>query len=246
MKRFAIVTGASSGVGLAITKHLCSQGIHVLAIARRIELLKDRLSNFNSLYTPVYCDLSNLDHTTKVARSVYADYDIDILVNNAAILTSGTVDDLHAGSLVSASNTNCFSPAILMSLAICKMKPKNFGRIVNITSGAPLNCFPNVGLYSATKSFLNAMSITAAKENLQTNIKINLMSPGPVKTEMSPEAKMDPTSCLPTLDFLLDSSSSTPTGIFMWLGYQVPLTPDLSGIDWLNGVATGSLEKLIK
>ncbi len=124
------------------------------------------------------------------------------------------------------------------------MKKKNFGRIINVTSGAPLNCFPEYGIYSASKATLNALTVTAAKECAAFNIKINLMSPGPVRTEMAPDAPMDPSVCHPTADYLLGLGEDGPTGRFFWLGYEIPLFPNLEGIHWLEGRADERFKKV--
>ena len=118
-----------------------------------------------------------------------------------------------------------------------KMKENNFGRVIHLTSGAPLNCFPGYSAYSASKGALNAFTVTAAKECVDYNIKINLMSPGPVRTEMAPEAPMDVSACHPTVEYLFNLKEDGPTGKFFWLGYEIPLFPNLEGIRWLEGKA---------
>ena len=74
---------------------------------------------------------------------------------------------------------------MIMKHFIPQMKSKNFGRIVNLTSGAPFNCSEGFSMYSASKASLNAFTSTAAKEYKNFNIKINLFSPGQIKSEMS-------------------------------------------------------------
>ena len=119
-----------------------------------------------------------------------------------------------------------------------------FGRIVNLTSGAPLNCFENFGAYSSSKAMMNALTLTLANELNQNNIKVNLMSPGPVRTRMAPEAPMDVSVCLPTVRHLLEIDENGPSGKFFWLGRELPCTPDLSGVDWLNGEADERYESI--
>ena len=125
------------------------------------------------------------------------------------------------------------------------MKKNNFGRIINLTSGAPLNCITGFGIYSASKGALNALTVTAAREYSKYNIKINLMSPGPVRTEMTPDAPMHISVCYPTVDYLLNLDESGPTGKFFWLGYEVPLFPDLEGVEWLKGIGNSKLNKIL-
>ena len=76
-------------------------------------------------------------------------------------------------------------------------------------------------------------------------MRINLMSPGPVQTEMAPHATMDPSACHPTVDYLLGVDENGPTGRFFWLGYEIPLFPNLEGIDWLAGKADSRFKQVI-
>jgi NAD(P)-dependent dehydrogenase (short-subunit alcohol dehydrogenase family) len=123
------------------------------------------------------------------------------------------------------------------------MKRHNFGRIINVTSGAPLNCFPGYGAYSASKGALNAFTVTTALECASYNIRINLMSPGPVRTNMAPDAPMEPSVSHPTADYLLSLDQNGPTGRFFWLGYEIPLFPELEGIEWLEGRADARYQR---
>ncbi len=142
-------------------------------------------------------------------------------------------------------NTNAYAPMILMKKLLVEMKQRNYGRIINVTSGAPLNCFPGYAAYSASKAYLNAITVTAAKELAEQNIKINLMSPGPVQTEMAPNATLPVDICFPTVNYLLNLDADGVTGKFFWLGYEVPLFPELDGVNWLEGNANGKLKRVL-
>ncbi|RSH02477.1 SDR family NAD(P)-dependent oxidoreductase, partial [Acinetobacter baumannii] len=72
-----------------------------------------------------------------------------------------------------------------------------------------------------------------------------LMSPGPVKSEMSPDALIDAIVCLPTIKYLLDGNGKNQHQFFYWLGYKVPLFPDLDGINWLEGIGNEKIEKVV-
>ena len=125
----------------------------------------------------------------------------------------------------------------IMNKLLPEMKKRNFGRIVNITSGAPINCSPTVSLYNASKAALNAFTITASKEFLKYNIKINLFSPGQIKTEMQPKAKGDPFKSVPKLKYLLKKNKNLISGKFVWTKFIIPLSPDLNGVDWAKNIA---------
>ena len=155
------------------------------------------------------------------------------------------VDKLEETDILGSLYVNAVSPVMTMKRLLPSMKARNFGRIINVTSGAPLNCFPGYGAYSASKGALNAFTVTAARECIEFNIKINLMSPGPVRTGMAPNAPMDPSVCHPTADYLLSLDENGPTGRFFWLGYEIPLSPNLEGIEWLEGRADERYQKVV-
>ena len=236
MKPILLITGASSGVGRFLTHHFSGR-FHIIAVARRIERLKEEFSGNNDVeYYKL--DLGDpgevdgfLDGLTK--KHEY----IPFLINNAGINVKSPVDELDNHKINQSFQVNAFSPIRILKRFLPEMKENNFGRVINLTSGAPLNCFPGYSAYSASKGALNAFTVTVAKECADYNIKINLMSPGPVQTEMAPDAPMDVSVCHPTVEYLLNLKEDGPTGKFFWLGYEIPLFPNLEGIRWLEGKA---------
>jgi NAD(P)-dependent dehydrogenase (short-subunit alcohol dehydrogenase family) len=117
---------------------------------------------------------------------------------------------------------NAIAPLMLIQTVLPDMEERGFGRIINVTSGAPLNCFPEYAAYSSSKGTLNAITATAAREYEDQNIKINLMSPGPVRTEMAPEAPMEPSACHETVDHLLSLDKNGRVRRPRLAPYQIP------------------------
>lgn len=244
MNRRVLVTGATGGVGTTICRYL-SNAYQVLAVGRNNQLL-DQLSEAHpNIQTYQY----NLDKSNEVAhllKEITSQHGyVPYIINNAGVNINETLVELALESLESSLRINAIAPFMIMQHMLPIMRSHGFGRIVNVTSGAPLNCFPGFSAYSASKAALNALTVTAAKEYGAYDIKINLMSPGPVRSGMSPSAIMEPEVCLPTLDYLLDIDSQGPSGRFFWLGYEIPLFSDLEGIDWLNGSASDKFSKVI-
>ncbi len=239
-----VITGASSGVGRSLV-HYLKDRFEVIAVARRLNRMQTEFGDDEA----VFChqlDLAETDALRDRFTELLDQYrPVPYLINNAGVNRSGCVEDLDDEAVEQSFRVNAFAPLRLMQAVLPTMKERDFGRIINLTSGAPLNCFPEYGAYSASKGALNALTVTAAREHAEANIKINLMSPGPVQTEMAPEAPMDPSACHPTVDYLLHLDSEGPTGRFFWLGYEIPLFPDLSDIDWLEGEAGDQYEQVI-
>lgn len=239
-----IITGASSGVGKALAIHL-SSAYNVIALARRKNVMDEVFRNYDNI-TCYEVDISKeaqLDKVLDIITEIHGN--VSYLINNAGIMVAEELENMSIETLDKSMHINALAPLATMKKLIQGMKKDNFGRIINMTSGAPLNCFPGYGAYSASKALLNALTVTLAREVESYDIKINLMSPGPVKSEMAPDGPMDASVCFPTVDFLLNASEDSDTGKFYWLGYEVPLFPDLEGVQWLEGIGNEKLRKIL-
>ncbi|WP_348260850.1 SDR family NAD(P)-dependent oxidoreductase [Telmatobacter sp. DSM 110680] len=244
MRRVLLITGASSGVGLSLAKHL-SNRYEVVAVARREERMQEELGKLR--VTLRQTDLSDPVQVSSLVDWLNSEYGhIPYVINNAGVNMRSPVDVLDADQLNRSMMVNALAPFAILHGLLPGMKTNNFGRVINITSGAPLNCFPEYSAYSASKAALNAITVTCAKECAELNIRINLMSPGPVRTEMAPNATMDPSACHPTVDYLLGLGEHGPTGRFFWLGYEIPLFPNLEGIDWMGGKADSRFKNVLE
>ncbi|HAM84988.1 MAG TPA: NAD(P)-dependent oxidoreductase [Butyricimonas sp.] len=239
--KLILVTGGSSGVGKAIVNYLSREN-KVVTLARRYERLKSLYScNKNVFY--YQADLYDLTNLNEVLQKIDQEHgEIAYIVNCAGAMQAGKLEQLSPEELCSSITLNAFAAIEIVKHYLTGMQRNNFGRVINLTSGAPLNCFPGYAAYSASKAVLNSLTVTLAKEMKEFDIKINLMSPGPVKSEMAPDAPMEPEVCLPTLNYLL--KDCTETGGFFWLGYQIPLFPDLGDIDWLGGKGSDKLKRI--
>jgi short-subunit dehydrogenase len=224
VKKRLFITGASSGVGRSLVHHLKGR-FEIVAVARRLERMKEEFGADES----VSCYKLDLTGTTtlgpRLDEIIERHYPIPYLINNAGVLVDGPVERVSGDAVRESFEVNALAPMTLMQKMLPAMQTFDFGRIINMTSVAPLTCKPNYAAYSASKSALNAITVTVARENADANIKINLMSPGPVQTEMAPEAPMTPSSCHSTVDYLLGLDEDGPTGQFFWLGTRVPLSP---------------------
>jgi short-subunit dehydrogenase len=237
-----IITGSSSGVGRLLTHELSKEN-KVIAVARRVEKMQQEFAE-NSNVVVVGCDISTGEELQTMFTQIDREFPgVDVIINCAGIMKSGNVVENEISDYLYSIHVNALGPLAIVKHFIPGMVKQGYGRIINFTSGAPLNNFAGYSAYSASKAILNSWTVTLGYELEGSGVLINLMSPGPVRTEMAPNAPMEPEVCLPTVRYLLDEV--TTSGGFYWLGYKVPLKPDLEGVDWLRGKGNNKLSKIL-
>ena len=193
--RVALVTGANRGIGLEIAKQLAERGNQVVLGARDItrgEQAANKITAKNGKKVFVAeLDVTNQDTVEKLIQVISSEFGrLDILVNNAGILIDET--DLPSETdlriVRTTLETNLLGPWRLCKAFIPLMKKNNYGRIVNVSSGAGALGSMAEDLYSPaysiSKSSLNALTIMLARELRDTKILVNAMCPGWVRTDM--------------------------------------------------------------
>lgn len=192
--RLALVTGASRGIGRATALALASEGAHVIAVARTVgglEELDDEIRrNGAGSATLVPLDLKDGPAFPRLAGSIAERWrKLDILVGNAGVL--GTLTPVHQidpKHWIEAVDVNVNANLRLIQFLDPLLKASDAGRAVFVTSGAATNIRPYWGTYSATKAMLDALIRTYALECATTKVRVNLFSPGPVRTVMRAKA----------------------------------------------------------
>ena len=169
-----LVTGANRGIGLATCKILSKKKYKIIGVAR------SKIKNFPGKF--IECDLSNQNSINDLIKKIKK-YNINCLVNNAGTSFGQSIDDLDLDTFDKSINLN-LRPAVQLSLELVKnMKKKKFGRIVSISSRAALGRELRTS-YSVAKSGLYGFTRTWAIELAKFNITVNLVSPGPIMTEL--------------------------------------------------------------
>ena len=232
--KVVVVTGASSGLGLNIAKEFIKENAKVSLCARRIDKLKKNYQNKKNVFFQKV-DVSNERNIRKFLTNTIKKFGkIDILINNAGNAKSSNVENIKYKDLKKTFEVNVFAPVIFLRESLKIMKKKNYGRVINVSSGGSVNCAESFFLYSSSKSALNTLAKTFAKEIKGFNIKINTMSPGPCKTAMFPKNKLSTSLSIPTIKYLSSLPSNGPSGKFFWFMKKIDIIPDLSHIEWDN------------
>ncbi|XP_068987464.1 farnesol dehydrogenase-like [Bombus flavifrons] len=192
--KVAIVTGASAGIGLAISKELAKYGINVIGLARKMDKLVDAASMIGQNFLPLQCDITDEEEILITFKFIEEQFGgVDILVNNAGIINFRRVMESEADEIQNVINTNLIAPAILAREAMNSMKKRDArGHIINI-SGTPGLYLEAVsvpmGMYGPSKYGLKALGIELRHEIAQAklNIKVTTISPGYVQTDLLEE-----------------------------------------------------------
>jgi short-subunit dehydrogenase len=181
---YAIVTGASQGIGEVITEKLLSEGFSVAVCARNMEKLKRLEGRWNEKYPTASIIVYNADMSIKeevhgFAETVLSNFpEIDVLVNNAGNYLPGKLADEPEGLLEIMLGINLYSAYRLTRKVLPAMKKEKKGHIFNICSVASLKAYPNGGSYSISKYALLGFSDNLREELKPHNIKVTSICPG--------------------------------------------------------------------
>lgn len=189
----AVVTGASRGIGYAVSKALAAHGAHVIAVARTIgglEELDDEIKAAGDSATLVPLDLKDVDGIDRMGAALFERWKrLDILVANAGILGRLTpLGHLEPKEWDEVMAVNVTANWRLIRSFDPLLRASEAGRAVFITSGAAASCRAYWGSYSITKAALDALAKTYAAECNATNVKVNLVNPGPLRTALRAQA----------------------------------------------------------
>jgi NAD(P)-dependent dehydrogenase (short-subunit alcohol dehydrogenase family) len=230
-KRVALVTGANRGIGLAIAGQLARSGLTVVMGARDGEKGARARTRLADQGLDVHNTLLDVTDATSIQAALGRIVDtlgrLDVLVNNAGIQIDGTTGVLELGRtmLLSTLETNALGPLLLSQACIPLMKKNRYGRIVNLSSTlGSLNDVTNpesnyAGIhapaYRMSKTLLNAVTALLAKELRGSNILVNSVCPGWVKTDMGgPLAPLTPEEAAATPVWLATLPDDGPSGGF--------------------------------
>ena len=190
MQSWALVTGATVGIGESFTRLLAHNGYNIVLVARDLPRLQERAKTLESTFgiatTVIQADLAT-DAGCKTIEDFIANNQIDVLINNAGfgINKAFTMSQLDAEQQL--LDVLVRTPMRLMHVALPGMKERNKGVIINVSSVAG---WIAGGTYSASKSYLTVLSESLHTELSSTHVKVSALCPGFTRTEFHQRGRM--------------------------------------------------------
>jgi hypothetical protein len=186
---WALVTGASSGIGECIARRLAEKGVHLVLVARRGARLEDLAAELrggrNVEVETITADLTDESDCTRVeARLAAPDRPIDLLVNNAG---GGRLEMFPEGAASDPERMirlNVSAVARLTAAVLPGMRRRRCGTILNVSSGAAFQPSPFAAVYGASKAFVTSFSEAIREENRPYGIRVTVVCPGFTRTEL--------------------------------------------------------------
>ncbi len=185
-KSIAMVTGASSGIGLEYCRQLAGRCDVILAVARRVdrlESLRDELAGQAEVH-PVQADLATVEGVARCMEALRQQGPVDILVNNAGFTPYGTFVEADIEEQRDMLRLHCDAPMTLCRAAVPFMRERGAGSIINVSSMGSFMPGPGLAVYAGSKSFLNVFSQALQAELAPSGIEVQVLCPGMVRTEI--------------------------------------------------------------
>ena len=225
--KVAIVTGASSGIGLATARLLYKKGAKLALVSRSKEKLEKLLRELpNSLMAPA--DMTKISEIEKMIKQTVDHFGrIDILINNAGQGYDAPIEKTSINTFHYIFDLDVVGPLVAMQWVIPVMRKQGGGTIINVSSGTALMHLPNMGAYSSMKGALADISLTAREELKKSNIIVCVVYPFITQTDFEKNT---------IKDFVPDEGEREGAGQFK------PDTAEYVAQKILEGIESGEAE----
>ena len=182
----ALITGASSGIGLDMARYLAQKKYELILVARNREKLEEIQKKLPTKVTIIVADLSN-EQKVKELYVLTKRENIDILINNAGFGDFGYFTDTDLNKDLEMIDTNIKAVHILTKSFLKDMEERNSGYILNVASTAAFQPGPLMSTYYATKSYVYQLTeaLYYEQKKKKTNVHIAVLCPGPVNTNFN-------------------------------------------------------------
>lgn len=186
--KIVVITGASSGLGAATARRLSNEGAIVVLAARRrdrIEALANELSTGDRRVLAIETDVANKDQVKSLVDKTVATHGrIDVILNNAGLMPLSPIERLKVDEWDRMIDVNIKGVLYGIAAALPHMQRQKSGQIINVSSVAGHKILSSGAVYSATKFAVRALSEGLRQEVKPHNIRVTIISPGAVATEL--------------------------------------------------------------
>ncbi len=193
MVKTALITGATTGIGLELAKQFAKNKYDLIIVARDQNKLNEIAENlkqqFNVAVLSISKDLSRLESAKEIYAEVKNKYhNIDVLVNNAGFGSYGSFVETDLNNELEMIQLNIMSLVILSKLFLKDMIQNNSGKLMNVASTAAFQPGPFMVIYYATKAFVLSFSEGVSEELNKSNVTLTVLCPGPTNTDFQRRA----------------------------------------------------------
>ncbi len=188
----ALITGASSGIGLDMAKYLATKKCELILVSRNKEKLEEIQRSLPTKVTIIVADLAN-EQKVKELYALIRKENIDILINNAGFGLFGDFTQADLTKELEMIDVNIKAVHILTKSILRDMEKKNYGYILNVSSSAAFQPGPLMATYYSTKSYVYNLTeaLYYEQKKKKSNVKISVLCPGPVKTNFNNVANVE-------------------------------------------------------
>lgn len=182
----ALITGASSGIGLDMAKYLAQKKYELILVAKEKDKLEKVQESLHTKVTIIVADLSN-EQKVKELYVLTKKENIDILINNAGFGDFGNFTETDLNKEINMIDTNIKAVHILTKSFLKDMEKKDSGYILNVASSAAFQPGPLMATYYATKSYVYQLTeaIYYEQKKKKSNVHVSVLCPGPVDTNFN-------------------------------------------------------------
>lgn len=195
MKKTALITGATSGLGYEFVQLLAKEQYNLIVVARNEEKLLSIKSEFPLLnVTTIPMDLSKPGSVRKLVEEIQEkELQVDVLINNAGFGLLGKFDELNVEKQLEMIQLNISALTELTHAFLPQMKKQKFGQIMNVASTAAFQPGPMMAVYYATKAYVLSFSEALVEELAGTGVTVTTLCPGATKTNFGSVANVEKT-----------------------------------------------------
>lgn len=182
--KVAIVTGASSGIGGGVAEELHSAGMKILLTARRADRLHELAARLkNSAVVPG--DIADPELPQRLIDSAVAEFGgCDVVFSGAGVMHAGTIENVDVEEMCRMVRVNCEAATRMAYIALKYFQSAGSGHLVNVSSILGTKVRPTTGVYAGTKYAIEALSEALRMEVAKSDVKVSLIEPGVVDTEL--------------------------------------------------------------